>query len=169
MVAYENQIENNLRFQGQYFDAETGLHYNRFRYYDPSCGRFINQDPIGLAGGNNNYLYVPNPTGWVDPFGLASKDCPKLYESNPKHGKNKRGNANPEPTNPQKALEDSIELPGNTSRRIAIDKQAEEFVVFDEHMPNKFHGHTRTWKELDQTMQATLRKEGMVSKKGKIK
>jgi len=73
-VAYENQIENNLRFQGQYFDSETGLHYNRFRYYDPSCGRFINQDPIGLAGGNNNYLYVPNPTGWVDPFGLSSKE-----------------------------------------------------------------------------------------------
>ncbi len=74
-VAYENQIENNLRFQGQYFDAETGLHYNRFRYYDPNCGRFINQDPIGLAGGNNNYLYVPNPTGWVDPFGLACKEA----------------------------------------------------------------------------------------------
>ncbi|VAW62671.1 Rhs-family protein [hydrothermal vent metagenome] len=75
-VAYKNQIENNLRFQGQYFDSETGLHYNRFRYYDPNCGRFINQDPIGLAGGNNNYLYVPNPTGWVDPFGLKAKDCP---------------------------------------------------------------------------------------------
>ncbi|HED34660.1 MAG TPA: hypothetical protein ENJ08_10685, partial [Gammaproteobacteria bacterium] len=75
-VAYENQIENNLRFQGQYFDQETGLHYNRFRYYDPNCGRFINQDPIGLAGGNNNYLYVPNPTGWIDPFGLVAKDCP---------------------------------------------------------------------------------------------
>jgi len=79
-VAYESQIENNLRFQGQYFDSETGLHYNRFRYYDPSCGRFINQDPIGLAGGNNNYLYVPNPTGWVDPFGLTAKDCPVVTE-----------------------------------------------------------------------------------------
>jgi len=55
------------------------LHYNRFRYYDPSCGRFINQDPIGLAGGNNNYLYVPNPTGWVDPFGLVAKDCEVSY------------------------------------------------------------------------------------------
>ncbi len=76
-VAYENEIENNIRFQGQYFDSETGLHYNRFRYYDPTCGRFINQDPIGLMGGNNNYLYVPNPTGWVDPFGLTAKegDC----------------------------------------------------------------------------------------------
>ena len=40
-----------IRFQGQYFDHETGLHYNRFRYYDPDVGRFIHQDPIGLAGG----------------------------------------------------------------------------------------------------------------------
>ncbi|WP_281423899.1 RHS repeat domain-containing protein [Oceanobacter mangrovi] len=68
------QVENNLRFQGQYYDEESGLHYNRFRYYDPECGRFINQDPIGLLGGNNNYLYVPNPVGWVDPWGLACEE-----------------------------------------------------------------------------------------------
>ena len=41
----------NLRMQGQYLDRETGLHYNLFRYYDPDCGRFTQQDPIGLAGG----------------------------------------------------------------------------------------------------------------------
>jgi RHS repeat-associated protein len=40
----------NLRMQGQYLDRETGLHYNLFRYYDPDCGRFTQQDPIGLAG-----------------------------------------------------------------------------------------------------------------------
>lgn len=51
------------------------MHYNRFRYYDPNCGRFVNQDPIGLLGGSNNYQYVPNPVGWVDPYGLSSKDC----------------------------------------------------------------------------------------------
>ena len=73
-VAHKNEIQNNLRFQGQYFDEESGLHYNRFRYYDPECGRFINQDPIGLLGGLNNYQYVPNPTGWVDPLGLACKE-----------------------------------------------------------------------------------------------
>jgi len=66
------RIENNLRFQGQYFDAETGLHYNRHRYYDPDAGRFIHQDPIGLGGGENLYLYVPNPIGWVDLLGLAT-------------------------------------------------------------------------------------------------
>ena len=49
------EVENNLRFQGQYFDEETGLHYNRHRYYDPSVGLFTTQDPIGLLGGINNY------------------------------------------------------------------------------------------------------------------
>jgi RHS repeat-associated protein len=68
------EIENNIRFQGQYFDEETGLHYNRHRYYNPDTGQFINQDPIGLLGGINNYQYAPNPTGWVDPFGLTCKD-----------------------------------------------------------------------------------------------
>ncbi|MEE4134367.1 RHS repeat-associated core domain-containing protein, partial [Pseudomonas viridiflava] len=65
---------NPLRFQGQYFDAETGLHYNRHRYYNPGTGRFLTPDPIKLAGGLNNYQYVPNPTGWVDPLGLNG--CP---------------------------------------------------------------------------------------------
>ncbi|MCO7218178.1 RHS repeat-associated core domain-containing protein, partial [Halomonas sp. OfavH-34-E] len=44
---------------------------NRHRYYDPETGRFTTQDPIGLAGGENLYMYAPNPTGWVDPLGLS--------------------------------------------------------------------------------------------------
>ena len=62
-----------FRFQGQYYDEESGLHYNRFRYYDPEIGRFVSQDPIGLMGGINVYIYASNPIEWVDPFGLASK------------------------------------------------------------------------------------------------
>ncbi|WP_370459342.1 RHS repeat-associated core domain-containing protein [Cupriavidus sp. SW-Y-13] len=62
-----------MRFQGQYFDHETGLHYNRYRYYDPASGRFISKDPIGFAGGLNVFLYGPNPVGWVDPLGLTKK------------------------------------------------------------------------------------------------
>ena len=46
----DSRPEQHLRFQGQYFDVETGLHYNRFRYYDPDVGRFVSQDPIGLVG-----------------------------------------------------------------------------------------------------------------------
>ena len=59
-----------FRLQNQYFDAETGLHYNFFRYYDPNAGRFVNQDPIGLLGGENLYAFAPNAQGWVDPLGL---------------------------------------------------------------------------------------------------
>ncbi|WP_236472061.1 RHS repeat domain-containing protein, partial [Pseudomonas syringae] len=70
-----NEVEQNLRFQGQYFDVETGLHYNTFRYYDPEIGRFITQDPIGLSGGDNLYQYAPNPYGWVDPFGLCKSSA----------------------------------------------------------------------------------------------
>ncbi|WP_020156997.1 RHS repeat-associated core domain-containing protein [Methylobacter marinus] len=84
-------IDNPLRFQGQYFDAETGLHYNLHRYYDPQAGRFIHQDPIGLAGGLNPYQYVPNPTGWVDPFGLTCKE--NTWNEFQKHHKRQFGNS----------------------------------------------------------------------------
>ena len=66
-----NEVEQNLRFQGQYFDDETGLHYNTFRYYDPEVGRFVTQDPIGLIGGENLYQYAPNSIGWSDPWGWS--------------------------------------------------------------------------------------------------
>ncbi|RMO26780.1 RHS protein [Pseudomonas amygdali pv. morsprunorum] len=64
-----NEVEQNLRFQGQYFDVEAGLHYNTFRYYDPEIGRFVTQDPIGLDGGLNLYQYAPSAIGWIDPWG----------------------------------------------------------------------------------------------------
>tara|TARA_R110002126_G_scaffold212488_1_gene359097 strand:- start:2430 stop:6413 length:3984 start_codon:yes stop_codon:yes gene_type:complete len=73
-VITRNEIDNPLRFQGQYFDSETGLHYNHFRYYDPETGRFISQDPIGLLGGINHYQYAPNHVNWVDPLGLMCKE-----------------------------------------------------------------------------------------------
>ncbi|MCO1619004.1 RHS repeat-associated core domain-containing protein, partial [Pseudomonas putida] len=66
-----NEVIQNLRFQGQYFDGETGLHYNTFRYYDSGAARFVTQDPIGLLGGQNLYRYASNSLGWIDPLGLS--------------------------------------------------------------------------------------------------
>ncbi|UOO78254.1 RHS domain-containing protein [Neisseria sp. Dent CA1/247] len=67
---YEN-IHQPFRLQNQYFDAETGLHYNFFRYYEAETGRFTNQDPIGLVGGENLYFFAPNGQVWVDVLGLV--------------------------------------------------------------------------------------------------
>ncbi|WP_317206049.1 RHS repeat-associated core domain-containing protein [Tenacibaculum maritimum] len=61
-----------FRYQGQYEDIETGLYYNRFRYYSPDTGTYISQDPIGLLGNNPNfYAYVHDINSFIDPFGLA--------------------------------------------------------------------------------------------------
>ncbi|WP_445373793.1 RHS repeat-associated core domain-containing protein [Photorhabdus tasmaniensis] len=68
------QLDPGLRFAGQIFDEESGLCYNRFRYYLPEGCCYLSTDPIGLAGGLNPYSYVHNPTGWVDPLGLKQDE-----------------------------------------------------------------------------------------------
>lgn len=80
-------LTNPIRFQGQYHDHETGLHYNRYRYYDPLIGRFIGKDPISYAGGLNLYEYAPNPVSWVDPLGLARDTAKKAADAALKKGK----------------------------------------------------------------------------------
>ena len=72
------------RWPGQYDDADTGLYYNRFRYYDPERGDYIGQDPVRLLAGIQLYGYVPDPTLYIDPFGLALSginfaNSPSLY------------------------------------------------------------------------------------------
>lgn len=68
-----------FRYQGQYDDEETGLYYNRFRFYDPNTGNYLNQDPIGLAGNNPTlYGYVSNTSFLLDIFGL---ECKKVKNS----------------------------------------------------------------------------------------
>lgn len=65
------KVDMPLRYPGQYYDKESGLHYNYFRYYDPTVGRYITSDPIGLAGGINTYGYAGgNAVNNIDPLGL---------------------------------------------------------------------------------------------------
>lgn len=65
-----------FRYQGQYEDPETGLYYNRFRYYSPDEGRYISKDPVGVQGGLNQYSYVRDTNKWIDPNGLHSVPVP---------------------------------------------------------------------------------------------
>ena len=76
----ENELQP-FKFQGQSLDTETGLHYNRFRYYDSDVGMFISRDPIELLGGSNTFAYAPNPIGWIDPLGLANRENNGKYKA----------------------------------------------------------------------------------------
>jgi RHS repeat-associated protein len=83
LVAEKGSISCRLRMPGQLADDETGLHYNRFRYYSPDAGQFISPDPIAFEGGSNFYRFAPNPTNWIDPLGLyCGKDgCTKVLRA----------------------------------------------------------------------------------------
>jgi RHS repeat-associated protein len=76
-----------LRFPGQYFDPETGLHYNYFRHYDPETARYLTLDPLGLAPALNPATYVDNPKTWADPLGLAACEHPAVRETHANMGK----------------------------------------------------------------------------------
>ncbi|MCX4245068.1 DUF6531 domain-containing protein [Paraliomyxa miuraensis] len=82
------------RFPGQYEDTETGLHYNRFRYYDPGQGAYLGHDPIGLLGGSALYGYVRDPLGSVDPLGLSQR---RDYSGGPKKRDLRLSSPNPIP------------------------------------------------------------------------
>ncbi|WP_199914969.1 RHS repeat-associated core domain-containing protein, partial [Xanthomonas fragariae] len=72
LIQHINLIDTCLRYQGQIFDEETGLNYNRYRYYDARLGQYIGADPIGLLGGLNLYQYAYNSLQWADPLGWIS-------------------------------------------------------------------------------------------------
>uniref|UniRef100_UPI0006859B87 RHS repeat-associated core domain-containing protein n=1 Tax=Oceanospirillum beijerinckii TaxID=64976 RepID=UPI0006859B87 len=72
--AANDPVTCDLRYQGQIYDSETGLYYNRFRYYDPEIAQYLTPDPIGMAGGLRPQAYVHNPVDWVDPLGLSEVD-----------------------------------------------------------------------------------------------
>ncbi|WGY72034.1 type IV secretion protein Rhs [Burkholderia cepacia] len=68
---FHGRIAQPIRLQGQYFDDESGLHYNWHRYFDPDIGQFVSQDPVGLYGGTHPYKFAPNIFRWGDPWGLV--------------------------------------------------------------------------------------------------
>ncbi|EDX3117369.1 hypothetical protein B6O77_004585, partial [Salmonella enterica subsp. enterica serovar Mississippi] len=120
-----------LRLPGQYFDDETGLHYNLFRYYAPECGRFVSQDPIGLNGGINLYAYAPNPLSWIDPLGLTTE-----YKSeSPYHGRK------PTYVNPGHHDTSSPNFRGGGSKTTHLPPDAEE--VYRRAVPADSEG--RSW------------------------
>jgi RHS repeat-associated protein len=174
-----DQINQPLRLQGQYCDDESGLHYNRFRYYDAGAGCFISSDPIGLAGGANPYRFAANVFRWIDPQGLQ-----RIFDPAPYHPEGRdtaiksRG-----PTNGQAALDESIQIKPTSPRRIAVDAEAGEIVILDRTrvLPDKveggvkipgdeiYHGHVRKWDDLDEKQKSILKKSGKVDSKGRIK
>ncbi|EIE99885.1 RHS repeat-associated core domain protein [Saccharomonospora glauca K62] len=78
-------VDCPLRFPGQYYDAETGWHYNYTRYYDANTGHYTSPDPLGLDAGPNQHAYVENPLAWWDPLGLKKSDAEMLADAKAIH------------------------------------------------------------------------------------
>lgn len=92
------------------------------------------------------------------------------YEGSPKHGKEDRGRANKAPEDGQAALDNSTQVSPNSPRRVGVDEDNGEIVIFDETHPGEatFHGHVRTWGELSQAQKNALVKAGLTNRRGKI-
>jgi RHS repeat-associated protein len=113
-----------LRFPGQYYDQETGLHYNYFRYYDPQTGRYLTSDPIGLDGGLNTYAYVGgNPLIWSDSLGLAGSNVGNPRPPNNRSNRNRFGSLYGKPGT--SGLNPTPELIRNRDAQKALDSVAD--------------------------------------------
>ena len=131
-------------FQGQYYDRETGLAYNRFRYYDPKAGAYISQDPIGLAGGILNlYGYVDDTNAWVDVLGLA-KSYTSGENSAAKTGRQKHKEYKQDLVNPG-VLEKEFRLPSGKK----IDAIDFENKIIYELKPNNERAKKRGQKQAE--------------------
>ena len=170
-----------LQYNGQIWDELSGLYYLRARYYNPRIGRFTQEDVIyddGLnlyAYCNNNPVIYSDPSGFAKATNSANVNCERkegtsgsngTYEKADYHGKKNNSVKNKAPNKGQEALDNSVSIGPNTTRRVGISDG--EIVVFDETSSGIFHGHVRSWSELSEQMKAALRKAGKVNKKGKI-
>lgn len=176
-----------LRFPGQYFDAESRLHYNFHRYYDPSTGAYGTPDPLGLAPAPNPRTYVENPLRWTDPLGLAPYKPERVYDDSEynKHGSTSRGTAHgvssPAPKDGQAALDRSFDpSPDNPAvfRRYGVDHGNQQIVVLDRHhyitdkqdniIKEIYHGHVPDPKTIPSQITTQLRRMGMIDKKFRV-
>ena len=98
----------------------------------------------------------------------SEESCKRVYKGASYHGKSAKGRKNPAPTNGQKVLDSSVQVKPTRPRRIGVDPENGEIVVFDQTIGNEYHGHTRNWDELRSEMQNTLKDHGLVDKKGTI-
>ncbi|AVF33730.1 hypothetical protein BV494_01775 [Rahnella sikkimica] len=150
LAANDDRPTCNLRFAGQYADEESGLHYNRHRYYDSETGQYLSPDPIGLAGGLNPYGYVHNPLSWVDPLGLAC--CPpKFYSRNEAFRAAKRDAGVPMGQQPSKV--DMVNLTDRNghnilgedykpikTREYTFTRPGKEDIIIQDHSPGHIYG-----------------------------
>ncbi|WP_337821791.1 RHS repeat-associated core domain-containing protein [Amycolatopsis sp. A1MSW2902] len=124
VVSEGGNARTPLRFPGQYYDPETGLHYNMHRYYDPETGRYLSHDPLGLTPSPDSQAYVDNPTAMIDPLGLnplPTGPCPKkLKEMEEQQAGNKRkrdDDATPDAPPAKKASTEPSNPPGTYGDR----------------------------------------------------
>lgn len=117
----KSPLDPQMLFAGQWLDEESGLAYNRFRYYDPESGNYISSDPIGLNGGERPFGYVGNPLDWVDLFGLAG--CVPRRQAGIATGKGSESN---------KWLRGSHGNAGRVPSSVAAKLQGKEFRTFDD-------------------------------------
>jgi RHS repeat-associated protein len=122
--------EINIRFPGHYYDVETGLHYNRFRYYDPALGCYLQSDPLGIAGGSNLYAYLANPLTDVDILGLTARHT--RGGGKPKGEAGAEGPVRParqrSPKNRNKDAGQSAQRPPRRARKQDIQENPERYV-----------------------------------------